>query len=109
MQVNPWLNGLVYGESVMNDGVAIVLYRAFATFISQELTASNFFAPLGRTALVLLVSVALGAAVIVLGAVTLRLLHPRDARVEVGCCLGRLLPPLRGDTGSVGACGGSLR
>jgi NhaP-type Na+/H+ or K+/H+ antiporter len=52
--VDPWLNGLVYGESVMNDGVAIVLYRAFAAFIAHELTPRSFFAPLGTTGVVLL-------------------------------------------------------
>ena len=41
MQVNPQLFYLVFGESVLNDAIAIVLFTSFAKFIGQEKTFSR--------------------------------------------------------------------
>lgn len=38
--VDPLLNILVYGESVINDAVSIVLYRTFTNFLIEPPTAS---------------------------------------------------------------------
>lgn len=39
LQVEPLLNTYVYGESVLNDAVAIVLFKSCSQFISKEITA----------------------------------------------------------------------
>jgi NhaP-type Na+/H+ or K+/H+ antiporter len=38
LQVAPDLNALVYGESVLNDAVAIVLFRTFTGFLTADIT-----------------------------------------------------------------------
>ena len=82
-QVDPWLHGIVYGESVMNDGVCIVLYQSFSKYILHELTAENFWLPVRTFIFVLVGSVLVGMSVSLLGAALLKILLPRDTRVEV--------------------------
>ena len=41
LKVDPNLNVLVYGESVINDAVAIVLYRTFVGFMMSSGTAGD--------------------------------------------------------------------
>ena len=40
MNVPLSLGALVYGESVINDAIAIVLYRTFTGFLTEEVTTS---------------------------------------------------------------------
>jgi NhaP-type Na+/H+ or K+/H+ antiporter len=40
LKVHPTLYALVYGESVVNDAVAIVLYRTFTSFLVNEITTN---------------------------------------------------------------------
>jgi len=83
LKVDPWLNGMVYGESVMNDGVSIVLYKAFASYISEEMSTVNFLKPLGQFVWVLLGSLLLGFLTMCLGSLTLKVLRARNSQVEI--------------------------
>lgn len=61
LRVHPTLNALVYGESVINDAVGIVLYRTFTAFLVEDVTAeASVFAVLSFAA-ILVGSVAVGA------------------------------------------------
>jgi NhaP-type Na+/H+ or K+/H+ antiporter len=41
LKVEPQLNALVYGESIINDAVAIVIYKACVVFISEEVNPAT--------------------------------------------------------------------
>ncbi len=44
----PLLYNLVFGESVLNDAVAVVLFRTLAQFYEQEFTVSTFWRVIGQ-------------------------------------------------------------
>eukprot|EP00937_MAST-01D_sp_MAST-1D-sp2_P005153 g5153.t1 len=72
LKVEPKLNALVYGESIVNDAVAIVLYRAFVGFFEREVTASAVFEMLGVFVGISIGSVVFGLLVTVLCALTFK-------------------------------------
>jgi sodium/hydrogen exchanger 8 len=73
LKVEPSLNALVYGESIINDAVSIVLYRAFVRFFEQEVTAVAIFGTLGSFLAISIGSVFFGVLVTVLCALTFKL------------------------------------
>lgn len=63
LRVEPVLNALVYGESVLNDAVGIVLFRAAAAFITVPPTSDSIAAVVWNTAVVLVGAVVWGVGV----------------------------------------------
>ncbi|GAB4824196.1 hypothetical protein N2152v2_011242 [Parachlorella kessleri] len=61
------LYALVFGESVLNDAVAIVLFRVLAGFLNAPVTAGAIFKAVGLFLLIFLGSMAIG---VVMGAYT---------------------------------------
>eukprot|EP01025_Chloroclados_australasicus_P047391 TRINITY_DN5297_c0_g1_i3.p1 TRINITY_DN5297_c0_g1~~TRINITY_DN5297_c0_g1_i3.p1 ORF type:complete len:609 (+),score=59.03 TRINITY_DN5297_c0_g1_i3:263-2089(+) len=57
---NDHLYTLVFGESVMNDAVAIVLYKTILTFVGHEFEAGKFFWGVGYFLLVFIGSMLIG-------------------------------------------------
>jgi len=47
MHVDPKLFALVFGESILNDAVAIVLFESLLVFQTEPITAGSVFAALG--------------------------------------------------------------
>jgi len=47
MHVDPKLFALVFGESILNDAVAIVLFESLLVFQTEPVTAGSVFAALG--------------------------------------------------------------
>jgi NhaP-type Na+/H+ or K+/H+ antiporter len=62
-RTHPILSTLVYGESVVNDAVAIVLYRSFAGFLVADVTANAVVLAIGAFIAILFFSVLLGLVV----------------------------------------------
>ena len=81
LRVEPVLNALVYGESVMNDAMGIVLFKVAASFVSAPPTAASLVAAAESVALVLLGAVAWGALV---GLLCTRLLNDVNMRGLMG-------------------------
>lgn len=63
LEVPPLLHNLVFGESVLNDAVAIVLFRTLVEFYDTPLSAATPFAVAARFAVVLAGSTVAGVAV----------------------------------------------
>lgn len=68
------LYSLVFGESVLNDAVAITLYNTFRGFrsVTTGFTASDYFGAMGEFVVVSIVSLLLGAAFALVVAFVLR-------------------------------------
>jgi NhaP-type Na+/H+ or K+/H+ antiporter len=47
LKADPLLYALVFGESVLNDAVAIVLYNTFATFVDEPFGIGTLFQGVG--------------------------------------------------------------
>lgn len=60
LKVHPTLYALVYGEAVINDAVAIVLYRTFTGFLTQEVTTNAMLWAVGTFLGILFLSVFVG-------------------------------------------------
>ena len=58
--VNIDLYSLVFGESVLNDAVAIVLYKTLLTFLTAEVTFESILTAFGFFALIFVGSLAIG-------------------------------------------------
>lgn len=43
LKVEPMLNMLIFGESVINDAVSIVLFKTFTGFMVEEITTAAIF------------------------------------------------------------------
>ena len=63
LRVDPVLNALVYGESVINDAVSLVLFRSFANFLVTEITTSATLYAIISFFVILFFSVLVGMAV----------------------------------------------
>lgn len=83
-RVNPTLHALVYGESVLNDAIAIVLYRVFTRFLVQESSNATNALALFSFLFVLLFSIAVGYAVGGLATWILRVIHIQAKLNETG-------------------------
>lgn len=76
LRCDPLLYSLVFGESVLNDAVAITLYQTFIGFRSEaSFGASQFWSAMGKFALICVGSLFIGAVVALLCAFLLRLLN----------------------------------
>jgi sodium/hydrogen exchanger-like protein 6/7 len=82
LAVDRELYALVFGESVLNDAVAIVLYRTLAGYQRGDVTAASVFRGVGSFLLVFLGSMALGVLVGVLAALLFK--HVRMRRDRAG-------------------------
>jgi len=67
LKVNRTLHYLVFGESVLNDAVAIVLFQTFGGMVGSE-SATSWWQPVGHFVYIFLGSTAIGAAVGMLSA-----------------------------------------
>ena len=74
LDVDPTLSMLVFGESVLNDAVAIVLYHSILDMVKPdtEFTLATAVASMGRFLLVSLGSVAIGVGIALISAVTFK-------------------------------------
>lgn len=80
------LNALVFGESVMNDAVAIVLYQVISSFASNPVTFGGIFMGLWKFVYIFVGSLAIGLAIACIAAVLFRTQYFRNehAPVEAG-------------------------
>ena len=69
------LGALVYGESVINDAVSIVLYRTFTSFMTEEVSTGAIFLAALAVVGVLAGSVLIGFVLACLAGFTLRILN----------------------------------
>ncbi len=60
MKVDPKLYAIIFGESVLNDSVAIVLFSTLDQFRDKEMSIANIFHGIGSFISVLGGSTALG-------------------------------------------------
>jgi NhaP-type Na+/H+ or K+/H+ antiporter len=97
LKVDPTLNALVYGESVINDAVSIVLYRSFTNFLLSEITTKAALLAVLGFVVILVVSVLVGIAVGLVTTLVFRLINlsgilPAEAegRVNINRLLGRV-------------------
>ena len=67
LRVEPVLNALVYGESVINDAVGIVMFRVASAFIFSPPTSASALEALGSVARILVGAVAWGVLVALAG------------------------------------------
>jgi sodium/hydrogen exchanger 3 len=79
----PLLYNLVFGESVLNDAVAVVLFRTLAEFYEQEFTVSTFWTVIGQFILVSIGSLLIGIAIALGTALLLKTLGLAEAPPNV--------------------------
>jgi NhaP-type Na+/H+ or K+/H+ antiporter len=77
LKVEPRLNALVYGESVLNDAIGIVLFRAAAQFITHGFSAGALAAAAAAAAWILAGAVLWGALAGVACTITLNFANVR--------------------------------
>eukprot|EP00183_Erythrolobus_madagascarensis_P006364 CAMPEP_0185846686 /NCGR_PEP_ID=MMETSP1354-20130828/2238_1 /TAXON_ID=708628 /ORGANISM="Erythrolobus madagascarensis, Strain CCMP3276" /LENGTH=612 /DNA_ID=CAMNT_0028546871 /DNA_START=153 /DNA_END=1991 /DNA_ORIENTATION=+ len=77
LKVNNTLHFLVFGESVLNDAVAIVLYRTFSELGGAD--KHSFFAPIAAFVLLFFGSTVIGFATACLAALILKYSNLRDS------------------------------
>ena len=82
LDVDPTLYMLVFGESVLNDAIAVVLYRTLVSFIGTPLTSANavstIFKAIGLFCLTSFASVAIGIITASLASLVLKHIRFRD-------------------------------
>lgn len=78
---------LVMGESIVNDAVAVALFRAFCDSIVQPADASTIFGALLEVVWLLVGSIVIGAVVALLTSMLFKLLRPSDRHLEAGLVL----------------------
>lgn len=90
LKVDPKLYSVIFGESILNDAVAIVMYETLSQFHGEKIHVLSFFHGVGIFLLVFLCSMALGV-IFGLGC-SLLLKHSQLARFpEIETCLVLLL------------------
>lgn len=75
LRVDPVLNALVYGESVINDAVSLVLFRSFANFLVNDITTNAAMYAIFTFFVILVCSVLVGMAVGFLCTLIIRLIN----------------------------------
>lgn len=65
----------VFGESVLNDAVAIVLYRTLLGFLDHEFTAAYFFLAIGQFLLIFIGSMCFGIIVALISSLFFKYTH----------------------------------
>jgi len=60
LRVDSFLHSMVYGEAVLNDAVAVVLFRMFTSFMTREATGNAIGEQIGMFVLVFVASVLIG-------------------------------------------------
>ncbi len=83
LRVDPTLNALVYGESVLNDAVGLVLFRVWTAFIVDEVSGLSIFLASIRFVEILLVSILLGYVVGFVCTIVFRIMFKQTAHVAV--------------------------
>lgn len=75
LKVDPLLNSLVYGESVLNDAVGLAAYSTFTSFLVAEVSQTRVQGAIGRFIALLTISVVVGTVVSLVATLVFRLLH----------------------------------
>lgn len=83
LRVDPTLNALVYGESVLNDAVGIVLYRVFTSFIVENVTGNSLGLAIFRFVQILAVSIIMGYVVGFVCTAVFRIMFTESAHTAV--------------------------
>ena len=83
LKVHPTLNALVYGESVINDAVAIALYRTSTAFLINDVTYLAAASAVGSFVVILFGSVLVGAVIGLLCSVAFRYVNVTGQSREV--------------------------
>ena len=78
------LNMRVFGESVINDGVSIVLFRVFTGFFTEEVNSDSIVAGLGMFFYIVIGSVLLGALTSIVVAIILKYASMHSHVLEAG-------------------------
>ncbi|GMH41763.1 hypothetical protein BSKO_09673 [Bryopsis sp. KO-2023] len=76
MDAPPLLYNLVFGESVLNDAVAVVLFRTFEGFLGTEITFTTIFWVIGKFFYISLGSLGVGILVALICAFILKRFNP---------------------------------
>jgi len=73
LRCDPLLYSLVFGESVLNDAVAITMYQTFIGFRGQEhFTGRDYWGAMGKFMIITIASIAIGSTVALLCSFLLR-------------------------------------
>lgn len=75
LNVEPSLNALVFGEAVINDAVALVLFRTFTGFLTEDVTVERGGWAIGQFFLVMVASVLIGLLVALANTLLFRLVN----------------------------------
>jgi NhaP-type Na+/H+ or K+/H+ antiporter len=84
LKVEPNLNYRVFGESLINDAVSIVLFRVFGHFIVQEVTTWEVFKAIFTFLKISLGSLFLGVGVAILASLVMKVAHIHDPLLAAG-------------------------
>ncbi|KAA0148162.1 hypothetical protein FNF29_06821 [Cafeteria roenbergensis] len=101
--VDPTLNALVYGEAVINDAVAIVLFTTASSFISSPVTHESVLAAVGSFFVVMIGSLALGGAFGLATTLMFRCVRPLSPPTPAPAAGGSELGDCGDEDGSSGA------
>ena len=84
LKVEPNLNYRVFGESIINDAVSIVLFRVFGKFMIQKVDSSSLLAAVRMFFTLSLGSIFLGLLVAMLMSLVLKICHIHDPLLAAG-------------------------
>jgi len=84
LKVEPNLNYRVFGESIINDAVSIVLFRVFGTFITTEVTPLGVVGAVGMFLRISIGSFLMGIVVSLIASFVMKAAHIHDPLLAAG-------------------------